>query len=77
MDHGRRKTINLLPFYENIVVMRSYTLLEITYSDFKLLSSNRAQICRYSMYCRQDGSSKYDTDHYSEHLSEYYSNIPN
>src|SRR5882757_5693373 len=30
MDHGRRMPINLLPFYEDIEVMRSFTLLEIT-----------------------------------------------
>jgi len=30
MDHGRRMAINLLPFYEDIEVMRSYTILEIT-----------------------------------------------
>ena len=30
MDHGGRMTINLLPFYEDIAVMRSYTILEIT-----------------------------------------------
>jgi len=30
MDHGRRMTINLLPFYEDIAVIRSYTILEIT-----------------------------------------------
>jgi len=44
MDHGRRMTINLLPFYEDIEVMRSYTILEITYYDFKLRSYNRTQI---------------------------------
>jgi len=70
MDHGRRMAINSLPFYEDIAVMRSYTLLEITYFDFKLRSYNRAQICRYTMYCRRYGSSKYDTDHYSEHYSK-------
>jgi len=36
MDHGRRMAINLLAFYEDIEVIRSYTLLEITYHDFKL-----------------------------------------
>jgi hypothetical protein len=30
MDHGRRMTINPLPFYEDIEVMRSYTIFEIT-----------------------------------------------
>jgi hypothetical protein len=30
MDHGRRMTMNLLPFYEDIQAMRSYTILEIT-----------------------------------------------
>jgi hypothetical protein len=30
MDHRRRMTINLLPFYEDTEVMRSYTILEIT-----------------------------------------------
>jgi len=48
MDHGRRMTINLLPFHEDIEVIRSYTLLEITYYDFKLRSYNRAQIRRYA-----------------------------
>ena len=72
MDHGGRMTINLLPFYEDIAVMRSYTLLEISYYDFKLRSYNRAQICRYTMY-RRHGSTEYDTEHYSEHYSE----IPN
>jgi hypothetical protein len=70
-------TINLLPFYEDIEVMRSYTLLEITYFDFKLRSYNRAQICRYAMYCQRYGSTKYDTEFYSEPYSEHYSNIPN
>jgi hypothetical protein len=59
-------TINLLPFYEDIEVMRSYTLLEITSFDFKLRSYNRAQICRYTIYCRRYGSTEYDTEHYSE-----------
>ena len=72
MDHGRRMTINLLPFYEDIEVMRSYTLLEITYFDFKLRSYNRARICKHTMY-RRHGSTEYDTEHYSEHYSE----IPN
>jgi hypothetical protein len=72
MDHGRRMTINLLPFHEDIEVIRSYTLLEITYFDFKLRTCNRAQICRYTMY-RRHGSTEYDTEHYSEH----YSKIPN
>jgi hypothetical protein len=30
MKHGRRMTINLLPFYEDIQAIRSYTILEIT-----------------------------------------------
>jgi hypothetical protein len=30
MDHGRRMTMNLLPFYEDSQAMRSYTILEIT-----------------------------------------------
>jgi len=66
-------TINLLPFYEHIEVMRSYKILEITYYDFKLRSYNRALIRRYTMYCRRSRSSEYDTNHYSEHYSE----IPN
>jgi hypothetical protein len=65
-DHGRRMAINPLPFYEDIAVMRSYTLLEITYFDFKLRSCNRAQICRYTGFQRH-GSTKYDAKHYSEH----------
>jgi len=30
MDHGRQMAINPLPFYEDIEVMRSHTILEIT-----------------------------------------------
>jgi hypothetical protein len=30
MEHGRQMTINLLPLYEDIEVMRRYTILEIT-----------------------------------------------
>jgi hypothetical protein len=49
MDHGRRMTINLLPFHEDIEVMRSFTLLEITtlisiYATTKLQSSADMQI---------------------------------
>jgi hypothetical protein len=69
MNHGRRMTINLLPIHEDIEVIRSYTLLEITYYDFKLRSYNGAQIRRYTMYWRH-GSTEYDTEHYSEHYSE-------
>jgi len=69
MDHGRRMTINLLPFDDDIEVMRSYTIVEITYFDFKLRSYNRAQICRHPMY-RRHGSTEYDTEHYSEHYSK-------
>jgi len=72
MDHGGRMTINPLPFYEDSEVMRSYTVLEITYFDFKLRSYNREQIFRHTMY-RRHGSTMYDTEHYSEHYSE----IPN
>jgi hypothetical protein len=36
MDHRRWMTINLLPFHEDIEVIRSYTLLEITYYDFMI-----------------------------------------
>jgi len=32
MDHGRGMTIHPLPFYENIEVLSSYTILEITTS---------------------------------------------
>jgi len=64
-------TINLLPF-DDIEVMRSYTLLEISYFDCKLRSYNRAQIFKYTMYLRH-GSTEYDTEQYSEHYSE----IPN
>jgi hypothetical protein len=72
MDHGRRMTVNLLPFHEDIEAIRSYTLFEISYYDFNLRSYNRAQICRYAMY-RRHGSTEYNTKHYSEHNSE----IPN
>jgi len=65
-------TVNLLLFHEDIEAIRSYTLLEISYYDFKLRSYNRAQICRYTMY-RLIGSTEYDTEHHSEHYSE----IPN
>jgi len=65
-------TINLLPFYDDIVVMRSYTIVKITYFDFKLRSYNRAQMCRYTIY-RRHGSTEYDTEHYSE----LYSEMPN
>jgi hypothetical protein len=30
MDHGTRMTNNLLPFYQDIAVMQTYTILEIT-----------------------------------------------
>lgn len=53
--------------------MQSYTLLEITYIDFKLRRYIGAQICSYSLYCPWYGSSKYVTDHFSEHCSQ----IPN
>jgi len=69
MDYRRRKAITPLPFYEDIAVMRSYTLLEITCFDFELRSCNRAQICRYTMYWRL-GSTEYDTERYSEHYSK-------
>jgi len=81
MDHMRRMAINPLPVHEDIAVMRSYTLLETTYLDFNLQSDNRAEICRYTMYCRRYDSSKYDTDHYSEQYSTIegyaaYSGVP-
>jgi len=40
MDHGRRLTFNPLPIYEDIEVMRSYTILEITtlISNYKVLT---------------------------------------
>jgi hypothetical protein len=43
MDHGRRMTTNLLPFYEDIEVMRSYTILEITtlISNYELFMERR------------------------------------
>jgi len=44
MEHGRRMTINLLPFYEDIAVMRSYTIVEITNFDFKVRSYTGTQI---------------------------------
>jgi len=50
-------TINLLPLYEDMEVMRCYTHLEMTDIDFKPGSYNRAQICRYIMYGRRYGSS--------------------
>ena len=72
-DGSRETDDNQSPFlYEDIEVMRSYTLLEISYYDFKLRSYNPAQICRYTMY-RRHGSTEYDTEYYSEHYSE----IPN
>ena len=65
VDERRWMTINLLPCYEDIAVMRSYTIVEITYFDFKLRSYNRAQIWRHKMY-RRHGATEYDTEHYSE-----------
>jgi hypothetical protein len=64
MDHGRRKAINPLPFYEDIAVMGSYTHIEITYFDFKLRSYNRARICRHTVFQRH-GSTEYDAKHNS------------
>jgi hypothetical protein len=72
MDRGRRMIVNLLPCYEENEVMRSYTIVEITYFDFKLKSYTGTQICRYRMY-RRHNSTEYDTDHNSEH----YPGIPN
>jgi hypothetical protein len=69
MDHGWRMAINPLPFYEDIVVMRSYTIVEITNFDFELRSYTATQICRHAMYQRHS-STEYNTDHYSEHYSE-------
>jgi hypothetical protein len=65
VDYGRRIVINLLPFYEDIAVMRSYTIVEITYFDFKLRSFNGTQIYMYTIY-RRYGSTEYDTEYYSE-----------
>jgi hypothetical protein len=65
-EHGRRMTIILLSIYVDIAVMRSYTIVEITYFDFNLRSYNCAQICRHTMSQRH-GSTEYDTKHYSEH----------
>jgi len=67
MDHGRRTTMDFLPFYEDIEAIRSYTFREITHFDFNLRCYNPAPISRYTMYCRRCGSSGYDTDLYSEH----------
>jgi hypothetical protein len=72
MNLGRRLTINLIPIYEDIEVFRSYTLLKITYFDFKLPSYNRAQICRHTMF-RRVRFTQGDTEHYSGNYSE----IPN
>jgi hypothetical protein len=74
MDHGRRMAINPLPLSEDIAVMRSYTIVEITYFDFKLRSCNGAQICRHTMY-RRHCSTEYDTEHYSE-ISNYAATCP-
>jgi len=46
MDHGGRMTINLFPFYEDIEVMQSYTILEITHFDFKRRGCNQEERCR-------------------------------
>lgn len=60
---------NHFPFqYDNIEVMRSYTLLKITSFDYNLWSYNQAQICRYMMYCGQYGSTEHNSEHYSEIL---------
>jgi hypothetical protein len=40
INHGRGMTIMLHPFIEDIKVMRRYTLLDISYFDFKLQSYN-------------------------------------
>jgi hypothetical protein len=61
MDHGRRMTINLLPFDEDIESVRSYILLEISYYHFKLPSYSETQICRHTMYRRHD-STEIDTE---------------
>jgi len=76
MDHERRMTVNLLPFHEDIEAIRSYTLLEISYYDFKLRSYHRARICRHTVFQRHS-SNEYDAKHYSEHYFEHYSEIPN
>ena len=45
-------------------------------SYMKLRSSNRARICRHTVFQRS-GSTEYDAKHSSEHYSEHYSEIPN
>jgi hypothetical protein len=75
VDRGRRMTINLFPFNEDITVIRSYTLLEITYFDFELRSCDCMQICRYTIY-RRYCFTEYNTKFYSGHYSEYYPELP-
>ena len=75
MDDGRRMAINPLPCYEDIEVMRSYTILEIT----TLISSYEVTIkhgfagwqCPNSM--DPPSMMRSITQHYLEHYSE----IPN
>jgi len=56
---------NPLPLVvEDIEVMQSNTVVEITYFDFNLQSCNQVQICRYKLFCEQYGSTKYDIEHY-------------
>jgi hypothetical protein len=56
--------INLLPIYEVIAVMQSYTLLQMTYFDCKLRSYTRAQICRHTVFQRP-ASTEFEAKHYS------------
>jgi len=54
---------------------RRMTINVLSYT--KLWSYNRGQICKHTTNCWRYGSSKYDTDHYSEHPSGQHSIIPN
>jgi len=74
IDHGGWITIIPLPFHDDLEVIRSYTILEITHFDFEVQCCNQAQRCRYMMDWWRSGSSKYDTNHYSEHYSEISNN---
>ena len=65
-DGSRETDDNQSPFrYADIAVMRSYTIVEITYFDSKLQGYNQAQIWRHKLY-RRHGSTEYNTEHYSE-----------
>jgi len=50
MDHWRRMATNPVPFYEDIEVMRSYTILEVTtlISSYEVSMESRYTCIRYT-----------------------------